>query len=170
MYISQFEPTSGIDFFKMYSKEQAKQISQEFWIVFARRCEIVPELKSRKKKWILYDTGLKGIDLKFETERKSVSVILEINDNKPGRRNEIFETILKYKNQIEEWYSEPLIWDNSFVRDSGQEVCRIYKTLEGVNFLDKLQWPDIFNFMIDNMLILEQNFLKIKDIIEFELY
>lgn len=154
----------------MYSKDEEKLLRKEFWIVFARRCEIVPELRYKKKKWILYDTGLSGIDLKFEVFRSEALVMIEINTRLEPRRLEIFETLQKYRNLLEEGFAEPLIWDFCYTRESGQEVCRIYKSLLNVDFHRQNQWPDIFNFLIGNMLILENNFMEIKDALEAELY
>lgn len=154
----------------MYSKEEAKQLSKEFWVVFARRCEIVPELMHKKKKWVLYDTGLNGIDLKFEVTRKEAIVMIEINHRQEARRLEIFETLQKYRLLLEDGFPEALTWDFCFTRESGQEVCRIYTSLQNVDFHRQNQWPDIFNFLIDNMLILENNFMDIRDGLEAELY
>lgn len=154
----------------MYSKDEAKLLRKEFWIVFARRCEIVPELRYRKKKWVLYDTGLSGIDLKFEVTRQEAMVMIEINIKEEGRRLEAFETLQKYRLLLEDGFEEPLIWDFCVIRESGQEVCRIYKSLPNVDFHRQNQWPDIFNFFINNMLILENNFMEIKDAIEAELF
>ncbi len=153
----------------MYSKDEAKLLRKEFWIVFARRCEIVPELQYKRKKWVLYDTGLSGIDLKFDVTRTEALVMIEINSRLENRRLEIFEAIQKYQKFIEEGFTEPLIWDICFVRESGQEVCRIYNSLPNVDFHRQNQWPDIFNFMIKNMLLLENNLMEIKDILEAEL-
>jgi hypothetical protein len=154
----------------MYSKDEAKLLRKEFWIVFARRCEIVPELFHKKKKWILYDTGLSGIDLKFDVSRTEALVMIEINSSKEERRLEIFETLQNYHLILEDGFDEPLIWDFCYQRESGQEVCRIYKALPNVDFHRQNQWPDIFNFFIQNMLVLENNFLEIKDGLEAELY
>lgn len=154
----------------MYSKDEAKLLRKEFWIVFARRCEIVPELRHKKKKWVLYDTGLSGIDLKFEVSRTEALVMIEINSRLESRRLEIFETLQKYRKFLEEGFAEPLEWDICFVRESGQEVCRIYTSLPNVDFHRQNQWPDIFNFMIDNMMLLENNLMEIKDVLEAELY
>lgn len=154
----------------MYSKDEAKLLRKEFWIVFARRCEIVPELRHRKKKWVLYDTGLSGIDLKFDVTRKEAVVMIEINCRKEDRRLEIYETMQKYRILLEEGFAEPLVWDFCYTRESGQEVCRIYKSLPNVDFHRQNQWPDIFNFFIDNMLILENNLMEIKDALEVELF
>lgn len=154
----------------MYSKDEAKLLRKEFWIVFARRCEIVPELRHKKKKWVLYDTGLSGIDLKFDVTRNEAIVMIEINSRLENRRLEIFETMQKYRILLEEGFQEPLIWDFCYTRESGQEVCRIYKSLPNVDFHRQTQWPGIFNFLIDNMLILENNLMEIKDGLEAELY
>jgi len=154
----------------MYSREESKLLRQEFWIVFARRCEIVPELMHKKKKWVLYDTGLSGIDLKFDVTRTEALVMIEISSRQQSRRLEIFETLQKYRKFIEEGFVESLIWDFCYTRESGQEVCRIYKSLTNVDFHRQNQWPEIFNFMIDNMLLLENNLMELKDILEAELY
>jgi len=145
-------------------------LRKEFWIVFARRCEIVQELRHKKKKWVLYDTGLSGIDLKFEVSRTEALVMIEINSRLESRRLEIFETLQKYRKFLEEGFAQPLEWDICFVRESGQEVCRIFTSLPNVDFHRQNQWPDIFNFMIDNMLLLENNLMEIKDVLDAELY
>lgn len=154
----------------MYSKDEAKLLRKEFWIVFARRCEIVPELRHKKKKWVLYDTGLSGIDLKFEVSRTEALVMIEINCRQESRRLEIFETLQKYQKFLEEGFAESLEWDICFVRESGQEISRIYIAFPNVDFHRQNQWPDIFNFMIDNMLLLEKNLMEIKDVLEAELF
>lgn len=154
----------------MYSKDEAKLLRKEFWIVFARRCEIVPALRDKKRKWVLYDTGLSGIDLKFDVSRTEAMVMIEVNSRLEGRRLEIFETLQKYQKFLEEGFAEPLEWDICFVRESGQEVCRIFISLPNVDFHRQNQWPDIFNFMIDNMLLLENNLMEIKDVLDAELF
>ncbi len=150
----------------MYSPDEAKKIRKEFWTLFDQRCELVPELKRRKKKWLLYDTKIKGIDLKFEAGRNEASVIFEINHSNENKRLEIYETLEKYKVILEDGFQEGLIWDYCFVRESGAEVCRIYVSMEGLDIHRQNQWPDIYNFFIENMLVLENNFLGIRDILK----
>lgn len=153
----------------MYTQEEAKQIRQLFWDTFARRCEIVPELRYRKKKWILYDTKISGIDLKFDAGREDALVMIEINSRAEARRLFIFETLEKYRILLEEGFENGLIWDFCVVRESGQEVCRIYEKMINIDIHKQKQWPDIFNFMIDNMLKLETNFMEIRDVLQEEL-
>ena len=150
----------------MYTQEEAKQLRKKFWTLFGDRCEIVPELKGRKKKWMLYDTGIRGIDMKFEVDRKKAAVILEVNSKSEKQRLEIYEALEKYKVILEDGFEEELIWDFCFVRESGAEVCRIYIDQDGLDIHRQNQWPDIYNFFIKNMLILENNFLGIRDILK----
>lgn len=154
----------------MYGRDETKLLRKEFWIVFARRCEIVQELRHKKKKWVLYDTGLRGIDLKFEVTRQEAMVMIEINSREENRRLQIFEAMEKYRRLLEDGFAEQLIWDYCYVTESGQEVCRIYTSLSNVDFHQQIQWPTIFNFFIDNMLTLENNLLEIKDGLDVELY
>jgi hypothetical protein len=119
---------------------------------------------------VLYDTGLRGIDLKFDITRAEAMVMIEINNKEETRRLEIFEAMLKYKKFLEEGFVKPLTWEFCFIRESGQEVCRIYTSLPNVNFHRQTQWPDIYNFLIGNMLILENNFMDIRDVLEVELF
>lgn len=170
VFLFLLRPPLNVTIRNMYSKDETRQLRKDFWIVFARRCEIVPELQYRKKKWVLYDTGLSGIDLKFDVTRSEALVMIEVNSRLESRRLEIFEALQKYSKFLEEGFAGPLEWDFCFVRESGQEVCRIYTSLQNVDLHRQNQWPDIFNFLIENMLLLENNLMEIKDVLEAELY
>ena len=150
----------------MYTKEEAKQLRKEFWILFGKRCSIVPELMGKKKKWVLYDTKISGLDLKFEVERESVMVMIELNRKNEAKRLDMFEKLLQYKRILESGFDGGLTWDFLYVRNAGEEVCRIYREQAGFDIHRKNQWPDIFNFLIENMLKLENNFMEIRDILK----
>ncbi len=153
----------------MYTPEEAKQIRKEFWDTFAKRCELVPELKYRRKKWVLYDTKISGVHLKFEVDRNEALVILEINNRSESRRLQIYETLERYKLLLEEGFDDGLIWDFCVVRESGQEVCRIYEKMPRADIHRQSQWPDIFNFLIENMMKLEANFMEVRDAVQEEI-
>jgi len=154
----------------MYSKEEIKLLRKEFWDTFGRRCEIVPELKGRRKKWLLHRTGIPNVDLKFEAGRNDAKVILEVNHRSESQRLKTFEILERYKVLLEEGFEDGLIWDFCYLReDSGQMVCRIYTIQTGVDFHKRAQWPEIYNFFIANMLRLQRNFLEIKDMVRHEI-
>ncbi len=155
----------------MYSKEEIKKLRLNFWELFGKRCEVHPVLKNRQRKWLLHRTKIKGVALRFEVGRKDAKVILELGHRNEELRLKAFEILERYKAIIEAGFEEGLIWEFFHQReDSNQEVCRIFSVLEGVDFHRQNQWPDIYNFFIDNMLLLEENFLSVRDILKEELY
>ncbi len=155
----------------MYSKEEIKKLRLNFWELFGKRCEVHPVLKNRQRKWLLHRTKIKGVALRFEVGRKDAKVILELGHRNEELRLKAFEILERYKAIIEAGFEEGLIWEFLHQReDSNQEVCRIFSMLEGVDFHRQNQWPDIYNFFIDNMLLLEENFLSVRDILKEELY
>ncbi len=155
----------------MYSKEEIKKLRLDFWELFGKRCEVHPILKNRRRKWLLHRTKIKGVALRFEVGRKDAKVILELGHRNEELRLKAFEILERYKAIIEAGFEEGLIWEFFHQReDSNQEVCRIFSVLEGVDFHRQNQWPDIYNFFIDNMLLLEENFLSVRDILKEELY
>lgn len=149
----------------MYNREEAKKLRKDFWITFAKRCEIVPELKYRKKKWMLYDTKIGGLDLKFDIDRSEALVMIEVNAKSEERRLQIYEQLEKYRVLIEDGFSDGLEWELCYTLPKGEDVSRVFVRKGDVDIHRQNQWPDIFNFFIDNMLLLERNFLEIRDII-----
>ncbi len=154
----------------MYSKEEIKILRKNFWDTFGKRCEIVPELRHRKKKWMLHRTRIPNVALKFEVGRTDAKVMIEISHRSENRRIFVFETLQKYRLLLEEGFENGLEWEFLYEREeSGQEVCRIYTSLPGADFHRQHTWPDIYNFFIENMLKLERNFLEIHDVLQEEI-
>ena len=63
----------------MYSKDELRKLKTEFWESFAAYCEVQPYLRRRRKMWVLYNTKVKGVELKFDATRNGAFVILEVN-------------------------------------------------------------------------------------------
>jgi hypothetical protein len=154
----------------MYSKEEAKKIRLQFWEHFGKRCEIHPLLYERRKKWMLHRTKIPGVALRFEADRTSAKVILELSQRNEDKRLKAFEILQNYKVILEDGFPDGLSWEFFYEReDSGQEVARIYTPMANANLFRQNQWSDIFNFFIENMIRLEENFLQIRDILKEEL-
>ena len=154
----------------MYTQEEAKQLRLNFWEQFGARCRIHPELRQRKKNFILHRTKVPGVALRFEADRKGARVILELGQQNEDKRLKAFEILQHYKILLEEGFHEGLNWEFYHQReDSKKEVCRIFTELTDVDIHRQNQWPHIYNFFIDNMLQLEKNFLLIRDVFKEEL-
>lgn len=148
----------------MYSKDELRALKTEFWESFAVYCELQPYLRGRKKMWLLYDTKIKGVELKFDASRQGASVILEVCRKPEEDRLEMFEKLTWYKEAIEKDFSGQLIWDICYTRESGQQVSRVYLTCTDIDFHRREHWGQFFSFMAQNMYQLENNFL---DIVEY---
>ncbi len=154
----------------MFSKEEVKELWQSFWQNFKTHCETHPALNFKKKRWILNETQIRGVALRFDVDRENARVILELQNKSEDRRLQIFEILERYKVIVEEGFTEGLIWEFYHQReDNQQEVCRIYAQLNNVDWHRKMDWPDIYNFFIENMLQMESNFLMVKDSLKEEL-
>lgn len=150
----------------MYKKEELKQLKKEFWEGFGIYCSEVPALKKRKSKFMLYNTKMKGVELKFDATREGASVILEINHNDMLRRYELYEQFQGYKSTMEKNFPEGLIWDAAFLRECGTEVSRIYAQKKVIDIHRRIQWMEFYKFMAEEMLKLEKAFRLVKDRIE----
>ena len=131
----------------MYSKDELKNLKLEFWESFAAFCEVQPYLRGRKKIWTLYDTKVKGVELKFDATREGAFVILEVNHRGEEARLEMFERLTWYKDTLETDFPEGLTWDICFVRDTGKQVARIYTSKSGIDFHRRQDWGEFFSFM-----------------------
>lgn len=147
----------------MYSKEELKALKLEFWESFAAFCEVQPYLRGRKKIWVLYDTKVKGVELKFDANRRGAYVILEVNHRAEDLRLEMFERLTWYKEMLEKDFPEGLVWDICYVRETGREVARIYTARGGIDLHRRQDWGAFFSFMAETMYLLERNFMGIAE-------
>lgn len=150
----------------MYSKEELKQLKKEFWEGFGTFCSEIPVLKRRKSKFMLYNTKMKGVELKFDATRDGAFVILEINLHDTKTRLEKFEQFENYKSIMEKQFPGGLIWDFAFIRECGTEVSRIYTKKNGIDLHRRIQWMEFYSFMSTEMLKLEKAFKLVKEAIE----
>lgn len=148
----------------MYSKEELKNLKTDFWESYARFCDVQPQLLGRKPMWMLYDTKVKGVELKFDVSRQGISVALEINHRSEADRLAMFERIGWHKETLESGFdANSLVWEMVFELENRKQVARIYIQMSELDFHRRNQWGEIFHFFAANMFLLERNFLEIRD-------
>lgn len=150
----------------MFSKEEAKQLRLEFWQKLANKTRRLPGQKGRKRLWIYGNTGIKGLDLRFDVGREKIIVALEINIKDEDKRLALYEKLEAAKGIFEGEFGKPLIWDYAYVKDNGREVCRVFVEKPG-DMYQKETWTEIFTFMIDHMIRMEKAFLEVKDYLKY---
>ncbi len=141
----------------MFSREEAKKLREEFWINFG---------KNYPRKWVLYDTRIKEVQLKFNFDSNDAQVSLDISSPDDVIRAYYYEKMCSLKNILLTEYLPNAIFEEHYDLPEGKEISRIYTELEGVNIYRKTDWPGVQEFLNDQMQLLESFFLEYKDIID----
>jgi hypothetical protein len=141
----------------MYSKEEAKNVRQQFWTMFGKRYD---------RKWLLYDTKLKDINLKFSFEDRRALVSIDINHDDAIFRAYYYEKLISLKNIMKEDVSEELIFEENYILESGKTISRVFVMYEGVKIQKQTDWPEVYDFFYTYMDRLESFFREYKDFID----
>ena len=140
----------------MFSKEESRLLRQEFWTSFG---------KFFPRKWLLYDTKIKGFSFKFHFDTKSALVALDIED---GLENRIkyWEKLETLKSILLDDFLPDAIFEEEYVLDNEKEISRIYVPLnEKVSIHNKNSWRDVMEFFNEKMTLFEAFFEEYKEII-----
>lgn len=141
----------------MFSKEEAKQVREEFWTRFG---------KEYPRKWTLYDTKIKEIQLKFSFTAEVAQVSLDISSQDEIIRAYYYDKMLSLKNILTTEYLPDAIYEEFYQLPEGKIVSRIYVELKKVNIYRKSDWIPVQEFLSDRMSILELFFLEYRDVID----
>lgn len=151
----------------MFSKEVAKQLREEFWDQFLT---ISKHRRLRKKlpgNWILSQTGVKALNLKFHVDRKVAQVGIDLETRNMDKRIELYEKLESVKKILEETMGEPMIWELDYLRENGKSVSRIYLQHNGVDIYESSTWPTAHEFMYKKMMKLEEFYREYRDFFKY---
>ncbi|WP_138434408.1 DUF4268 domain-containing protein [Winogradskyella algicola] len=141
----------------MFSKEESRLLRQEFWTSFG---------KSFPRKWILYNTKIKGLSFKFHFDIKKAFIALDLEDDLENRIN-CWEKLVALKNILHADYLPDAIYEEEYYLNNGKEISRIYLPLEQkVSIHNKNTWRAVMEFFNTNMMLFETFFEEYKDIIK----
>ncbi|WP_026752870.1 DUF4268 domain-containing protein [Sediminibacter sp. Hel_I_10] len=141
----------------MFTKEESRQLRQDFWTSFG---------KSFPRKWILYDTKIKGLSFKFHFDTKTALVALDLEDDLENRIN-YWEKLSALKSILISEYLPEAIFDESYILENGKEISRIYILLDKkVSIHNKNSWQEVMTFFNETMNQFELFFSEYKDILE----
>ena len=140
----------------MFSRGESKQLRQDFWIAFG---------KSFPHKWILYNTKIKGLSLKFHFGLKKAMVSLDIEHSDLETRIELWEKFISLQSIMKDEYLPEVIFEDSFVLENQKEISRVYVEKKGVSIHDKNTWRGTMEFFNDNMLQFEAFFINYNEVI-----
>ncbi len=140
----------------MFSKEESKRLKQEFWTSFG---------KSFPRKWILYNTKIKGLSFKFHFDTKQAFVSLDIEGDLENRIK-YWEKVVSLKSILLDEYLPAAIFEESYILENGKEISRISVKLIGmVSIHNKNTWQETMEFFNVTMSVFEDFFEEYKEII-----
>lgn len=148
----------------MYSKDEVRDLKKRFWDGLSAYAESYEELRDRRHKFMLHNTRLKGVSMKFDATREGAFVILEIDHRNDERKAKLYNHFVENRELLDAEFDTPLIWDAHYRKECGSEVVRIYCMHSGLDIHRQEQWNDFYLFMVDNMIRLERGFRQIKAI------
>ncbi|MBL4606058.1 MAG: DUF4268 domain-containing protein [Flavobacteriaceae bacterium] len=142
----------------MFSKEESAKLRQEFWTSFG---------KSFPRKWLLYNTKIKGVSFKFVADRKKALVSLDL-EHPDDIANELFyDQLLSLKTILTEEYHPEIIFDASYELENGKIIHRMYVSHEEkFSIHTKNTWRDCYEFFINTMPKFELFFYEYQDYIK----
>ena len=149
----------------MYSKDELKRLKTEFWTTFGQFSQLKRSRLGYDKKWVLYKTKLKGLELKFDFIGNSCIVAIEIDTNY-SKSEDYISKINLLKDEIISSSTAKLHSEYLQLQRTNKRVYRIFFEKDELSFKNKNLWPDIFEFFFDHMIVLEGFVMENKDILE----
>ena len=141
----------------MYSREESKKVRQAFWTSFGR---------NYPRKWLLYNTRIKDLSLKFTFTRRIAEVSIDLDATDEIMRQYYFEKLQSLQTILKEEFLPDAAFAKEYELENGKIISRIYVTKEGVNIHNMKQWPEVQNWLAEKMNALEIFFLEYRDFIE----
>lgn len=141
----------------MFNYEESKKLRQEFWTSFG---------KEYPHKWLLYDTQMKEIQLKFTFNRKFAQVSLDIIDNDELIRAYYFEKLRSLQSILKEEYLPEIIFEENYELPESKVISRIYVQLDKVSIHNQNDWHLVKEFLAKNMMLLEDFFNDFSEFIK----
>lgn len=140
----------------MFSKEEAAKLRKEFWTSFG---------KSFPRKWLLYNTKIKGFTFKFVADKKKAMVCLDIEHPDEIANELLYDQMISLKVLLETEIPE-VIFNEAYELESGKVIRRIYVNFdEKFNIHNKDTWRNCYEFYMDVMPKFELFFYEYEDFI-----
>jgi len=142
----------------MFSKEAAAVLRKEFWTSFG---------KSFPRKWLLYNTKVKGMAFKFLADRKKALVCLDIESNDEIANLLYFDQLLSLKSILKKDFIPEIIFDDSYVLENEKVIYRIYVQYQKkFSIYNKNTWRDCYEFFVETMERFELFYYEYEDFIK----
>lgn len=141
----------------MFSREESKRIREEFWTDFGQKFP---------RKWLLYNTKIKEVQLKFTFTTEFAQVSLDVSSSDDVIQEYYTEKFHSLESVLKSDYLPKAILEDDYLLPEGKLVMRIFVQLDKVNIHNRNHWPEVFEFLYRNMDLLESFFEDFEDFIK----
>lgn len=141
----------------MFSREESKSIREEFWTEFGQKYQ---------RKWILYNTKIKEVQLKFTFTTAIAQVSLDISSPDELLQQYYTEKLQSLETVLKSDYLPQAALEENYLLPEGKTVTRIFVQLDDVNIHNRNHWPQVWDFLFTNMDQLENFFTDFRDFIK----
>lgn len=142
----------------MFSKEDSTKLRKEFWTSFG---------KSFPRKWLLYNTKIKGLSFKFQADRKKASVCLDFDHPDEIANELLYDQLISLNKVLISEYLPEVIYDSQFELESHKIIRRIYVPFnKKFSIHNKDTWLECYEFFVEKMTKFELFFYEYEDFIK----
>ena len=141
----------------MFSREESKRIREEFWTDFGQKFP---------RKWLLYNTKIKEVQLKFTFTTEFAQVSLDVSSSDDVIQEYYTEKFHSLESVLKSDYLPKASLEDDYLLPEGKLVMRIFVQLDKVNIHNRNHWPEVFEFLYRNMDLLESFFEDFEDFIK----
>ena len=147
----------------MYSKQQASALRQAFYTAFGAYMSPVLSADDEPQNWINYKTGVKHIHIRMDTPNRGASIGIVLTDTDSLLRLQVFEQLQQLQGILNETTGfADWIWEPTTYNQTGQEISRIFVSLERASVLNKADWPELISFFKTRLIALDQFWRLVK--------
>ena len=126
----------------MFSKEEATQLRKEFWTSFG---------KSFPRKWLLYNTKIKGVSFKFLADRKKALVCLDLENPNELTNLLYYDQLISLKSLLEKELPE-VLFNDEYELENGKIIQRIFVPFQKkFSIHNKNTWRECYEFYVATM-------------------
>jgi len=147
----------------MLSKEDVKEMRLQFWMEFEGYSALKKKRLRKPSKWIMNDTGIKQLKLKFDFDDCRALVGIDVETRNLDKRIEVFGKLEDIKPKLEKALGQSLLWELEHILPTGKSISRAYMVLSEKSIYSKEDWPEVMDFFYKNMIIIEKVFEKNKE-------
>jgi hypothetical protein len=131
----------------MFSKEEAKQLRIDFWTAFGVYMRQHMPLADTNKKWVNYNTGVKGIFFRLDAEAKFVRASVTLEQADPGIRALFYAQWEELRAYLAAESQAEWTWEPEDHLPDGRCISRISRRQDGLSLYNRADWAAMFQFL-----------------------